>query len=206
MKVSSRLDDLVDGVRHYRYNDIVEMCIDCSQDLIDQGYSENSIPFLDKSIDMLSGRTDLWSQNRIAESYNLLGEAKKNMGLQEEAAEAFTASILAATPIYRKCGLDDEMELVLSYVSRGDIEEKMGETASMVKDHEAAIDILEEMNAENKLDDTELLVNLHQGIAKVLMDEGNMKDAETHLLRVVDLGMPAMKEAISDLGIKRPDQ
>ena len=55
------------------------------------------------------------------------------------------------------------------------------------------------MYLEHKLDDVQLLINLHQGIATSMMNAGKIELAEKHLMRSINLGIPGMKEAMKEL-------
>ena len=55
-----------------------------------------------------------------------------------------------------------------------------------------------------ELDDPELLVNLHQGIASALMKKGRMKEAEKHLLEAMKTGVSGIGDTMIKLGINPP--
>lgn len=203
-EIASKLPDVSGNIRHYTVKEFVDMCIGCSEDLIDEGFFGNSMPFTDKLLKMLSTKHDAWAENHLLETYNLIGQAKNGMGLSDEAIESFTEAILSGVPLYEHDSIDDELELVFSYVFRGDIFTEKNDVESMISDHKSAVDILEKMYDENRLKDCDLLVSLHQGIATALIDKGMIPESEKHLMRVVDLDMPAMKDAIETLGIKKP--
>ena len=80
--------------------------------------------------------------------------------------------------------------------------DERGDHESQIRDHEAAIEILEVLNGQRKLDDIELLINLHQGVATVQMGMGMIEEAEKHLLKSINHGMPDVKRTIDDLGLK----
>lgn len=201
-KISSRLDEVRSGIRHYDMKGIVLMCLGCAEDLIDEGFPENSRPFTDKAISVLSNKNDEWAANRLLELYNLIGQSNNMMGLADEAVDAFTKAIYYGEQLYDRDSIDDSMELVFSYVARGDIMDERKDHESRIRDHEAAIDILEVLNGHRKLDDVELLVNLHQGVAAAQMEMGMIKEAEKHLLMSINHGMPDVKRTIDDLGLR----
>jgi len=201
-KIASKLNEMKSGIRHYDVKSIVVMCLGCAEDLIDEGFPENSIPFTNKILSMLSNKNDEWAANRLLEVYNLIGQSKNMMELTDEAVDAFTNAIVYGEQLYDHKSVDDEMELVFSYVTRGDIMDELKDHESQIKDHEAAIEILEVLNDQRKLDDVELLINLHQGIATVLMEMGRIEEAEKHLLKSINHGMPEVKKTIDDLGLR----
>ena len=69
----------------------------------------------------------------------------------------------------------------------------------MWTDHEKAASILETMFFNGRLDDTSLLVDIHQGIASSMMSCGRIEEAEKHLIRAINLGIPGMREAMEKL-------
>lgn len=201
-KIASKLNKMNSGIRHYDVKSIVMMCLGCAEDLIDEGFPENSTPFTDKVLSILSNKNDEWAANRFLEVYNLIGQSKNMMEFPDEAVDAFTNAIVYGEQLYDYKSVDDEMELVFSYVARGDIMDELKDHESRIKDHEAAIEILEVLNDQRKLDDVELLINLHQGIATVQMEMGRIKEAEKHLLKSINHGMPEVKKTIDDLGLR----
>ena len=93
------------------------------------------------------------------------------------------------------------MELAMSYVCRGDILEEAERIDEFVSDHVAAAEILDRLFDRNELDDVELLVSIHQGIASALMKEGRMKEAEKHLLAAMRMGVDGIEDSMISLGI-----
>ncbi len=203
MKIVPKLSELGDDVRHYDKRGLISMCIGCAEDLLDFNYNENCVSFLDKAVSLVGDNDDIWSENRRLQIANLFGQIDENMGLLDDAFNSFTEAISIGTRLYKKKKIDDEMDLVFSFTYRGDICEKKEMKEKMWDDYEDAISILEELNTMNKLKDKDLLVNLHQTLATSMMDAGKIERAEKHLMRVVNLGVPGMKEAIDELGINQ---
>jgi len=201
-KISSKLNDVRTGIRHYDTKGIVLMCLGCAEDLIDEGFPNDSKPFTEKVLSILSNKNDEWAANRLLELYNLVGQSNNMMGFADEAVDAFTKAIYYGEQLYDRGLVDDSMELIFSYVARGDIMDERGDHESQIRDHEAAIEILEVLNGQRKLDDIELLINLHQGVATVQMGMGMIEEAEKHLLKSINHGMPDVKRTIDDLGLK----
>ncbi|MFA6710741.1 MAG: hypothetical protein WC067_05935 [Candidatus Methanomethylophilaceae archaeon] len=201
-RISSRLNEMTAGIRHYDMKGIVLMCLGCAEDLIDEGFPENSRPFTDKAISVLSNKNDEWAANRLLELYNLIGQSNNMMELTDEAVDAFTKAIYYGEQLYDRGSIDDSMEIVFSYVARGDIMGEREDNESQIRDHEAAIEVLEVLNGQRKLDDIELLINLHQGVATAQMKMGMIEEAEKHLLMSINHGMPDVKRTIDDLGLR----
>lgn len=198
-KIISRLDEIHGDVRHYGWKDLIMMCDGCAEDLIDLGFFESSVPFTTKAMELIGNNTDNWSTNRKLETLNLIGQADSGMGLDDNAADAYSESIAYGKRLYEISRIDDPMELVFSYIYRGDIMESRKDMEAMWRDHECALEILEELNSNNRLGDTDLLVKLHQSLASSMMDSGRIERAEKHLMRAINLGVPGMKDAMDEM-------
>lgn len=198
-KIAGLLDDLRIGIRHYDLKGMVCMCIGCAEDLIDQNFNENSIPFIVKGLELISDRFDTWASNRRVELYTLSGQARGAMGLVDDSYHAYTDAINIGAQLYKDFKLEDELQLVMAFVNRGDISESRHDIERMMSDNLSAIDIMEQLNEEGKLDDRDLLVSLHQSVAQVFIKEGRMPEAEKHLLRAMKLGLPEIGNAIDGM-------
>ncbi len=197
-KIASRLCEVKGEIRHYDRKGLITMCTECAADLIEYCFYENSVPFTQKASQLLGDADDVWSLNRIVELNNLIGEADLGMDLNDNAANAFSLSIKSGEHLYGMSRIDDPMELVTSYMQRGDLSES-ADKESMWNDHERAAEILEDLNRINRLSDVSLLINLHQAIASSMMESGKIERAEKHLMRAINLGVPGMKEAIGEM-------
>ena len=198
-KIISRLDEIHGDIRHYGWKDLIMMCDGCAEDLIDLGFFESSVPFTTKAMELIGNNTDNWSTNRKLETLNLIGQADSGMGLDDNAADAYSESIAYGKRLYEISRIDDPMELVFSYIYRGDIMESRKDVEAMWRDHECALEILEDLNSNNRLGDTDLLVKLHQSLASSMMDSGRIERAEKHLMRAINLGVPGMKDAMDEM-------
>lgn len=203
MKIIPHLTDLGNGARHYDRKSLITMCIECAEELIDCDYCENSLPFLEKGLLFIGGNYDSWSCNRRVAIRNLLGQAHMSMGLSDEALKDFTACINEASNMYLQNILEDEMELVLAFVYRGDICETVRNKNGMIADHESAADILERLNEEKKLEDINMLITLHRELASELSELDRDRESEKHLLRAMALGTPGLKDAIERMQQER---
>ncbi len=198
-KIISRLDEIHGDIRHYGWKDLIMMCDGCAEDLIDLGFFESSVPFTTKAMELIGSNTDNWSTNRKMETLNLIGQADSGMGLDDNAADAYSESIAYGRRLYEISRIDDPMELVFSYIYRGDIMESRKEMEAMWDDHEHALEILEDLNSNNRLDDPDLLIKLHQSLASSMMESGRIERAEKHLMRAINLGVPGMKDAMNEM-------
>ena len=202
-KIISRLDEIHGDIHHYGWKDLIMMCDGCAEDLIDLGFFETSVPFTQKALELIGNNTDNWSTNRKMETLNLIGQADTGMGLNDGAVDAYSESISYGKRLHRISRIDDPMELVFSYVYRGDILEEKHDMEGMWNDHECAIEILEELNDSNRLSDPDLLVKLHQSLAASMMEAGRIDRAEKHILRAINLGVPGMKDAMDEMNSMR---
>ncbi len=198
-KIVSKLDRTDGDIRHYDKRSLIVMCIDCAEDLIDVDKEENAIPFLQKAIEFIGGDLDKWSRNHKVHILNLLAEVGHSLGQDDGSLSNLEECIRLAGELMFSSSIDDPNELVNAYILRGDILESMGKLEGMWESHEAAAEILEKMYLEHKLDDVQLLINLHQGIATSMMNAGKIELAEKHLMRSINLGIPGMKEAMKEL-------
>ena len=203
-RMVSRLDELDGTTRYYNRDDIASMCLNCAEDLIEYGFEDDVLPFLDKAASVLEGDDDPWCLNRLMETHNLRAKAMEDRGDRESAERHYGIAIEMGCGLREEGELEDLMELTMSYVCRGDIREEEGRTDEFISDHAAAIEILDLLSDRGELDDPELLVNLHQGIASALMKEGRMKEAEKHLLEAMKTGVDGIGDTMIKLGINPP--
>ena len=195
---SSRLNEVEVNTRYFDRKKIVRMCLDCSEDLIENGYPEGTAAFVDKLYEMLVGREDDWSRNRYLEMLNISAESMNEMNLEDEALEYFSAAIEVGYELFKKNTLDELMSLIFALVMRGDIEQKKGLLDQYFLDRRAAISLLEEMLSLNKLDDISLLVRLHQDVANAYFKLDMVKEAEEHLMKEVMLNIDGTDEYIRE--------
>ena len=182
---ASKLKEIGDSCRFYDRKDLIEMCIDCSGDLIDNDFCADAKPFLDKGLSLVVGAKDAYSRNRYVELNNLAGQANMDGESAETAMKYFSESVRVGRELISAGEIESEMDLVLALVYKGDVEEVLGKTDDLISDREAAIELLETMKYENRLDDEELLSNLHGETAQIYMKQGRIKDAEKHLVKQV---------------------
>ena len=90
--------------------------------------------------------------------------------------------------------LEDPEELVMSFVSKAEVEDGLGLTDMYLADANAAVVLMEQMLEFNRLDDTEVLISLHHDIAGVLMKSGRIEEAEKHLMKAMSLGVHGASE------------
>ncbi len=191
---AARIGELDEHSRYYDRKRTVEMCLDVAGDLLEADFPEESVPFTEKALGSLVGRDDDWSRNRYVEACNLGGQAAMDRQLVKEARESFDEAIRVAEALKKEGKLEDELNLVYAYVSRGDLEDDAQQTAPYFADRLAAIDLLEDLMKRNALDDTELLANLHGEVAQAYMRQNDMGRAERHLLRQVAINLDGARD------------
>ncbi|NLN71742.1 MAG: hypothetical protein GX137_03005 [Thermoplasmatales archaeon] len=203
-RMVSRLDELDGTTRYYNKDDIATMCLNCAEDLIEYGFEDETLPFLDKAVSVLEGDDDPWCLNRLMETRNLMAKAMEDRGDRESAERCYSIAIEMGSRLREEGELEDLMELTMSYVFRGDILEEEERTDELLSDHITAAEMLSLLSDRGELDDPELLVNLHQGIASALMKKGRMKEAEKHLLEAMKTGVSGIGDTMIKLGINPP--
>lgn len=114
------------------------------------------------------------------------------------ALKYFDEAVRVGTDLESTGELGDMMDLVYAYVSRGDVEEFLGLTEELIKDREAAIEILENTKYSRSQDDQELLSNLHGETAQLYMKAGKIKEAEKHLLKQVSYNLSGSTDYLNN--------
>lgn len=202
---ATRLNDLKEDSKYYDRRKIVFMCIDCCEDLVDEGFSSEVNPYMDKLFSLLVTRDDDWSRNRYLEALNLRGQSLSDDTHSNEALEHFSDAVDVGTSLLEKGTLDDMMALVFPLISRGDIEQEKGLMDQYLLDRKAAITLLEELLSINKLDNIDILVNLNQDLANSYLTLNKMKEAEEYLMKNILLNMNGSKEYIRDYTNRKMD-
>ncbi|MDR0309895.1 MAG: hypothetical protein LBH88_03975 [Candidatus Methanoplasma sp.] len=195
---SARLHEIGDGHKFYDWKKAVRMCLDCCEDLLDNGHPESTAPFTDTLYRMLVSRNDEWSVNRYVETLNVSAESMKEMEMEDQAVEYFSEAIRIGYALLEKDSLEDLMSLVFAFVMRGDIEQRKSLLDQYFMDRKAAISLLEELMSMNKLDDIQVLVRLHQDVANTYLTLNKVKEAEEHLMKEVMLNIDGAEEYIRE--------
>ncbi len=194
---SGRLKDLDDRSMHFDRKGIVRMCIEVSENLIDSEYPEDVAPWIQKGLSITEGHTDNWSMNRRMQILNLSAEADNARGDLQSSISKYADAIDIGTELLERGNLDDEEELVSSFVSKAECESSLDMTELYIADIEAAIALLEEMSRYHRLSDSEILVTLHHDVASVLVKCGRMEDAEKHLMGAMKVGIRGAEDYIN---------
>ncbi|MBQ6547509.1 MAG: hypothetical protein IJL79_01020 [Candidatus Methanomethylophilaceae archaeon] len=207
LRIIPKLIALNAATRHYDRKSLVNMCLECSKELIDSDFSENSLPFLEKGLIFLGPSNDDWILNRRAEMYSLMGEAHHDMGVYDDALSEFTRSIDIASELYLSNRIDDDMlvSFVYSFVLKGDIEDRNGNREESIDDYESAADILDQLENEGRTFDKDLLLDMHRTLSRLLMEAGNIERAETHLVKAMKMEVPNVDIAIKKIGAEKKD-
>jgi tetratricopeptide (TPR) repeat protein len=195
---STHLHDFGEDSKLYDRKKIILMCLDCCEDLLDNGHPEGTSPFVDKLYTMLAGHDDDWSTNRYLEMLNISAQTMNEMGMEDQAVEFFSDAIDTGYALLEKESLEDLMSLVFAFTLRGDIEQKKGLFEQYFSDRKSAISLLEELLSMNKLDDIQVLVKLHQDVAGTYLTLNKVKEAEAHLMREVMLNIDGAEEYIRE--------
>ena len=207
LRIIPKLSSIDSNTRHYDRKSLVNMCLECSKELIDTDFAQNALPFLEKGILFLGPGDDDWSLNRRAEMYSLMGEAHHDLGVYTDALDDLSRSIDIASELYLSDRLDEDMmvSFVFSFVLKGDIESKQGRNEESINDYESAADVLDQLEKEGRTFDRELLLEMHRTLSRMLMEAGNIERAESHLMKAMRMEVPNMDVAINNLGAKKRD-
>lgn len=207
-RIIPKLSALNATTRHYDRKSLVNMSLECAKELIDADYGEHALPFLEKGLLFLGSSSDDWTLNRRAEMYSLMGEAHHDMEVYDDALNEFGKSIEIASELYLSNRLDDDMmvSFVYSFVLKGDIEDRNGDRENSINDYESAADVLDQLEAEGRTFDRDLLLDMHRTLSRLLMESGNIERAEVHLMKAMKLEMPNVDVAINKIGAEKRNQ
>lgn len=204
-RIIGRLPELRSGTRYFTAKDIVVMCINCAEDLLDCRYPDDALPFLDKALETIRGKHDAWAENRFMDACGIKAEALKSLRRFDESIENYDLAIKVGERLQYEGNIEDPYLLTLCYMYRGDVYDALRDDERALKDHIDACGSLEEMVNNGSSDNKEMLVELCQDIASRLMDMGRIEQSERYLLKSMRYGLPEMDDAIGALGIPRPD-
>ncbi len=186
---AERLNDLNENSRFFDRKKIIGMCIDCIEDLLDEGYPENILPFYEKAERILFDKLDAWSQNRYVEILNLMGNAKQEKDEYAESIEYLNRSVALCQELMKKEALEDETVFVFALILRGDAELFAENMEAALRDYEASVSILEIVMAYHRPETRELLIQTHRDISNILIKMGEDEEAEKHMVRALRLNI-----------------
>lgn len=196
----TRLDEVKEESNHFDRSGIIRMCVESAENLLDSEYPEDAKTFVEKGLSILDASDDKWSRNRIMELNTLMGECLLAEGDLRGAMDSYSVAIETGTLLVDDNMIEDMEELVVPIISRSQCESNLGLEDLYLRDLELAINLMEEMAKINKLEDTEVLVHMHQDAASTLMAMGKVQEAEKHLLRAVSMGVHGAKDYMMNQG------
>ena len=196
----TRLGELNPESKHFDRAGIIRMCIESAENLLDSEYAEESKEFVSKGLSILERSTDHWSENRKMELRTLMGECETSLGNHSSAVESYSEAISIGTALMDQSALSDMEELIVPIIARAHSESELDLKELYIKDMELAISLLEEMQRANRLESTDILVNLHQDLASAFISMGRMSEAEKHLMRAVSMGVNGAKDYLDSKG------
>ena len=184
---AERLTELNENSRYFDRKKIIKMCIECCEDLLDEGYPNNVRPFFEKVEMMLFDKIDPWSENRYVEALNFMGQAEQDLNEFGNSLEYLDKSVKICQELMKKDALEDEMAFVFALMLRGDVGVFNEDFESGLRDFEAAISVLEVMLAYHRPETKELLIQTHRDVSDLLIKMGEDSEAEKHMLRMLEL-------------------
>lgn len=186
---AQRLDELDENSRYFDWKKIIKMCIECCEDLLDEGYPGEIKPFFEKAEMMLFDKVDVWSENRYVEALNFMGHAMQDLNEYEKSIEYLNRSVAICQELMKKEALKDEMIFVFALILRGDAGVFNEDFESGLRDYEAAISVLEVMLVYHRPETKELLIQTHRDVSGLLVRMGEDGEAEKHMLRMLELNV-----------------
>lgn len=188
-RAAERIGEIVPGNGRFDEKSLVRMCLGCCDDLLEEGYPSQTVPFFEKAERILFGKNDPWYVNRYVEALNMAAQAAQETEQPELSLDHLDRSVSLCRELMSENRLEDEMSAVCALVSRGDSHLELDREEDAIRDYEAAIAILEVLYEFNRADAADLLIQLHRDTAEILMGFSETEEAETHLLRALQINV-----------------
>lgn len=204
-KIVSKLPLLNPRTRYFKLNDIVRMCIDCAEDLIDESHWEEAVPFVDKALDAISGRIGKWEDNSRAHLYSLKAEISDNGGSLDDAVTYYGKAVEINRYLDANGQIDSRMQLVFDLIGRGEVENDNGQDEECLNDYVEACSLLEELIDDGQSRDEKLMSDVCKLIASIYVEKGDITGAEKYIVKGLKYDVPGMDHAIDVLGIRRSE-
>ncbi len=205
-KAASRLAKISSSSHHFDARRVVTMCIRSSEVLLDDGYDEEALPFLEKALAATESKLDPWMRNRRMEAYDLLGEMYDTMEEPAKAAEYYTEASDLGTDLMRSGHLEDTEQLAATYMAKAECELDLGMIDQFVADSDAAILLIEEMHRNGMIDSMKEATEICHNVAAEFMKVGRVAEAEKYLMKAMSLSLEGAKEYIEGQGKRLDDR
>lgn len=199
---AEHLRELGPGSMHFDNRSIARMCISVCENLLDSEHPEDCEPFLEAGMRAAEGR-DQWSENRMMDLHSLAGEVYDEMNEVYRSVDEFSQAVSLGIGLMERGLLEDTDQLIFVLVMRAQGESGLGDIDASIQDLSGAVEVLESMMENSMLKDREVLVNLHHDLAGELMKAGRVEEAESHLVRAMELGIAGYvgSRADTDMGL-----
>lgn len=204
-KITEVLPMVDSRTKHFPLKDVVKMCIDCSQDLLDESQWNEALPFVEKGLESLSGKIGKWEDNSRAQLYSLKAEICDNDGNIEDAIYNYGKAVEINRYLDENGQIQNRMHLVFDLIGKGEAESDNGLDDDSLSDFTEACRILEEMIENGQSVDDNLISDLCKLIASVYMEKGDVAGAEKYIVKGLKYSVPGLDHAIDVLGIKRSE-
>jgi len=205
-KAASRLGKINSSSHHFDARRVVTMCITSSEVLLDDGYDEEALPFLEKALKATDSKMDPWMRNRRMETYCLLGELYDSMDEPSKAAEYYDEAIDLGTDLMRTGNLDDTEQLAATYMAKAECELDLGMMDHFVADSDSAILLIEEMHKNGMIDSMQEATDICHNVAAEFMKIGKVSEAEKYLMKAMSLTLEGAKDYIEGQGKRLDDR
>ncbi len=205
-RIIGRLPELRNGTRYFTTKDIVIMCINCAEDLLDCNYAADALPFLDKAAESIRGKHDTWAENRYMDVCGIKAEALKSLRRFDESVVQYDEAIKLGERLLYEGNIDDPYLLTLCYMYRGDVHDALRDDERALRDHIDACNSLEEMVNDGTSNNKKLLSELCQDIASRLMDMGRVEQSETYILKSMRYNLQDVEDDVGPLDEEPDDE
>ena len=189
MHASTRIGKVDGNSRHFDGKSIIRTCIEISEDLLDSDHPEDVDPFLNHALRLLDDKTDRWSMNRMLQIMNLKAESADSNNDPAMATQFYDEAVSIGADLRSTNRLDEPEELAMAYISKAECEYGIGMSDLSISDMKGGIDVLSELLDNNRLDDSDILVNVLQNLAGILIREGRIVEAEQYLVKAMNIGV-----------------
>ncbi len=204
VKAASRLGKINSSSHHFDARRVVTTCIRSAEVLLDDGYSEEAQPFLEKALSATESRMDPWMRNRRMEAYDLMGEMYDIQEEPAKAAEYYMEATDLGMDLMKTGSLEDTEQLAATFMAKAECDLDMGMMDQFVSDSDYAIFLIEEMHKNGMIDSVKEATDICHNVAAEFMKIGKVDEAEKYLMKAMSLTLEGAKQYIEGKG-KRLD-
>jgi len=203
-KAASRLNRISSSSHHFDARRVVTTCISSAEVLLDDGYSEEALPFLEKALSATESRIDPWMRNRRMEAYELMGEMYEMEEEPAKATECYMEASDLGMDLMKTGNLEDTEQLAATFMAKAECDLDLGMMDQFVSDSDYAIFLIEEMHKNGMIDSVKEATEICHNVAAEFMKLGKVDEAEKYLMKAMSLTLEGAKQYMEGKG-KRLD-